>query len=77
MKRQGALGVDRAQSDRRFSRLKTSSAICFGGLFLNNVLLIIDVRTGSTLNLAVWRTIPALIGIVALLYGLIWESDRT
>ena len=58
------------------ARLLMWSAVCFAGLFLNNVLLIIDVRAGSHLDLAVWRTIPALLGVAALLYGLIWESDR-
>ena len=46
------------------------------GLFLNNVLLIIDVRIVPEVNLAVIRLLPALVGVMLLLYGMIWESDR-
>lgn len=51
------------------------SAVCFGGLFLNNLLLVVDARTGATMDLSVWRSLPALLGVAALLYGLVWESD--
>ncbi|HET9424186.1 MAG TPA: DUF5985 family protein [Gemmatimonadaceae bacterium] len=52
------------------------SAFCFGGLFLNNLLLVIDVRVGTSVDLALWRTIPALIGVGCLLYGLIRGSEE-
>jgi hypothetical protein len=55
------------------SRLLLWSALCFVGLALNNALLVLDVRT-PWVDLSVWRTIPALLGVVSLLYGLIWES---
>jgi hypothetical protein len=58
------------------ARLLKWSAVCFAGLFLNNVLLIIDVRLGTMVDLALWRTIPALAGVICLLYGLIWDSER-
>jgi hypothetical protein len=48
--------------------------LCFVGLFLNNAILIVDVRLGGLADLSVWRTIPALLGLLVLLYGLIWES---
>ena len=51
------------------------SAICFGGLFLNNVLLIIDVRVLPQVDLAIVRMVPALVGALALVYGLIFESE--
>ena len=51
------------------------SAVCFSGLFLNNLLLVIDVRIGPDVDLSVWRSLPALLGVGALLYGLVWESD--
>ena len=60
---------------RSRARLLLWSAICFTGLFLNNVLLVIDVRTGPDMDLSVWRSLPALIGVAALLFGLVWESD--
>jgi len=55
------------------ARLLLWSGLFFVGLFLNNVLLIVDVRV---VNLAVIRLVPALIGVSLLLYGMIWESDR-
>jgi len=57
-------------------RLLLWSGLCFAGLALNNVLLFIDVRVVPDVDLSLWRTIPAVIGIVILLYGLIWETSR-
>lgn len=50
--------------------------LCFVGLALNNVLLLVDklVVTGS--DLSVWRTLPAALGLVALVYGLVWKADE-
>ena len=56
------------------ARLLVWSCICFVGLAVNNVLLIVDVRVVPTTDLSVWRLLPALIGVGALLYGLIWET---
>ncbi len=58
------------------ARLLLWSGLFFVGLFLNNVLLIIDVRIVPEVNLAVIRLIPAVAGVCLLLYGMIWESDR-
>ena len=58
------------------ARLLAWSGLFFVGLFLNNVLLIIDLRIIPQVNLAVIRLLPALIGVLLLLYGMIWESDR-
>jgi hypothetical protein len=57
-------------------RLLLWSGLCFAGFFLNNVLLFVDVRVVPSIDLAVIRTIPSLVGIALLLYGLIWETDR-
>jgi heme/copper-type cytochrome/quinol oxidase subunit 4 len=57
-------------------RLLLWSGLCFVGLALNNVLLFIDVRVIPDVDLSLWRTIPAVIGIAILLYGLIWETSR-
>ena len=56
------------------ARLRFWSGLCFAGLALNNLLLVIDVRVVPELDLSLWRTIPALIGISLLVYGLIWET---
>ena len=58
------------------ARLLLWSGLFFVGLFLNNVLLIVDLRVVPEVNLAVIRLIPALIGVALLLYGMIRESDR-
>jgi len=58
------------------ARLLLWSAACFLGLALNNLLLVIDVRVGSAMDLSIWRLIPALAGAAALLYGLVWESEQ-
>lgn len=57
-------------------RLLFWSAWCFVGLALNNVLLIVDIRVLPQVDLAIWRTIPAVIGLMLLVFGLVWESAR-
>jgi len=56
------------------ARLLLWSGVCFAGLALNNVLLIIDVQVIPAVDLSLWRTMPALIGISLLVYGLVWET---
>ncbi|MDP9190601.1 MAG: DUF5985 family protein [Acidobacteriota bacterium] len=56
------------------ARLLFWSGLCFAGLALNNVLLVVDVRVIPAVDLTLWRTIPALIGISLLVYGLVWET---
>ena len=55
-------------------RLLLWSGLCFTGLALNNIILLVDMRMVPTIDLSVWRTLPALAGIVILLYGLVWET---
>ena len=57
------------------ARLLLWSALCFTGLALNNILLFIDLRIIPQLDLSVWRTIPAVIGIAVLIYGLVWDAE--
>jgi hypothetical protein len=59
---------------RSRARLLLWSAACFIGLALNNVLLVVDLRTGAALDLSVWRLIPAILGAGALLCALVWET---
>ena len=58
------------------ARLLMWSALCFLGFALNNVLLIVDQRVLPAHDLSAVRTLPSLVGIALLLYGLIWETDR-
>lgn len=59
---------------RSHARLLFWSAVCFVGLALNNVLLVVDLRVVPAVDLSAWRTIPAVLGTGALLYGLVWEA---
>jgi Family of unknown function (DUF5985) len=52
------------------------AAVCFLGLTLNNTLLFIDKVVVTDVDLSLWRTIPALAGVLALVFGLLWESTR-
>jgi hypothetical protein len=55
------------------ARLLLWSGLCFAGLAANNVLLLIDKRVVPTVDLSLWRSLPALAGVALLLYGLVWE----
>ncbi len=55
-------------------RLLLWSGLCFTGFFINNIILIIDLRLLPEQDLSVIRSLPLLAGISCLLYGLIAES---
>ncbi len=55
-------------------RLLLWSSLCFAGLALNNVLLFIDLRVVPDVDLSVWRSLPALAGLLVLVYGLVWDA---
>lgn len=56
------------------TRLLLWSAICFGGLMVNNVLLVLDLEVITGTDLRVWRDLTGLGAVSVLLLGLIWES---
>jgi hypothetical protein len=56
------------------ARLLLWSGLCFAGLALNNILLLVDKRLVPTMDLSLWRTLPAVAGVALLLYGLVWET---
>ena len=56
-------------------RLLLWSGLCFVGLALNNVLLVVDLRVAAATDLSFIRTLPALAGVALLLYGFIWDAD--
>jgi hypothetical protein len=49
--------------------------LCFAGLTLNNLLLIIDKFVVPYVDLTIWRLLVALTGVLIFLYGLIWDSE--
>lgn len=71
---------------RGYSRTKASfllwSSLCFIGLAINNALLFVDLvlYAGVDLNflgvgLVIWRSVAALIGLILLLFGLVWDAE--
>ena len=57
------------------SRLLLWSTLCFVGLALNNILLLVDlVLTGDAVDLRLFRSFSALIALATLIIGLVWES---
>ena len=59
---------------RSRARLLLWSGLCFASFFLNNLLLIVDVQVFPQHDLSVARSLPLVVGVALLLYGLIWES---
>ena len=55
-------------------RLLLWSAACFFCLTLNNVLVVIDLVVFPEVDLFLFRNAVALLGVMALLYGLIWDA---
>lgn len=71
-----AVFLSRGYSKSRV-RLLFWSAICFAGLALSNVFLYIDLvvyREVQSTWLSLARTVPSLLGMSALVFGLIWED---
>jgi Na+/melibiose symporter-like transporter len=66
---------------RSFARTRSGlllwAGVCFAGLTLNNVMLLVDEVVADNVDLSTWRTVPALAGMLALVFGLIWEEIRT
>ena len=61
---------------RSGTRLLFWSAVCFVFLSLNNVLLFVDAIVLPTqVDLRIFRTSTALMGIACLLYAFIWEAE--
>lgn len=56
------------------ARLLLWSGLCFVGLAVNNVILFVDMRVVPEMDLSLWRTVPALLGVALLLYGLVWDT---
>ena len=56
-------------------RLLLWSGLCFVGLTLNNLTLVVDKIIVPHIDMSIARTSLALIATV-LLYGLIWDAER-
>jgi hypothetical protein len=59
------------------TRLLFWASVCFGFLAINNVVLYIDlviIPATSPIDLFWYRNISAVIGMLVLVFGLVWES---
>jgi hypothetical protein len=59
---------------QRGTRLLLWSCLCFTGLAINNVILLIDLLVVPQVDLMLLRSGTALASILLLLFGLVWES---
>lgn len=55
-------------------RLLLWSGLCFVGLSISNIGLVIDKEFAMDLSMA--RSIPSLVGLMLLVFGLAWDSSR-
>jgi hypothetical protein len=60
---------------RTRSRLLLWSSLCFIGLVVNNLLLVLDRIILPDVDLYVLRLFSALVALSLLVYGLVWESE--
>lgn len=60
---------------RTYARLLLWSGLCFVGLSLANLMVIVDLLTGQDLDVYTWRNVVSLFSMGLLLYGLIWDSQ--
>jgi len=49
--------------------------LCFAGLTLNNIAVIVDKFVLTDMDLSLWCSAIALTSMAILLYGLIWDSE--
>jgi Family of unknown function (DUF5985) len=56
-------------------RLLLWSGFCFAGLALNNTILVVDKIVVPNLDLSLLRTVTALVAMLILLYGMIWDAE--
>ncbi len=60
---------------RTRTRLLLWSGLCFVGLALNNVAVVVDQLVVPGTDLATWRLVPAAAGTLLLVYGLVWDAE--
>jgi hypothetical protein len=60
---------------RTRSRVLYWSALCFSGLTVNNLLLVVDKLVLTQVDLSFFRLVTALISLSLLLFGLIYEDE--
>jgi hypothetical protein len=61
---------------RHRTRLLLWAGVCFAGLTVNNVLLFADLVLVPAVDLSVWRAAVGLGSLLALLFGLVWDTNE-
>jgi hypothetical protein len=56
-------------------RLLLWGTICFVGLTINNIFLFVDLVVLPHIDLRLFRLLSSLVGMLFLVYGLIWDSE--
>jgi hypothetical protein len=59
---------------QRGPRLLLWSGLCFLALTADNVLVILDLLIFPNIPFILWRNTAALIALVLLIYGLVWDA---
>jgi hypothetical protein len=59
---------------RQRSRLLLLSTLCFLGLAINSILLVIDLLVLPEIDLRLARTLAAFVSLLVFVLGLVWES---
>jgi hypothetical protein len=57
------------------TRLLLWSSICFTGLAVNNVILVVDLVLRPEADMSLVRNATALIAMMVLVFGLVWEAE--
>ena len=51
------------------------SGLAFIGFAFGNVMLVVDrVVMSPEMDLSIWRSLPVLVGLAVLIYGLVWDA---
>lgn len=58
------------------SRMLFWTSLCFTMLAINNLVVILDMLVVLDRNLVLYRLVPSLIGVTALLYGFITQESE-
>jgi len=56
------------------ARLLLWSGLCFVGLTLDNLTLVLDFLVFPEVDLNLYRKIGTLVGLMLLIYGLVWDA---
>jgi hypothetical protein len=56
------------------ARLLLWSGLCFAGLTLDNITLLLDIVVFPDVDLSLYRKVGTLVGLMLLIYGLVWDA---